>query len=84
MAECEFSSTCLFFGNGLADMPMVSARLKERYCQGNHARCARYVVRKSLGPEGVPADLFPNEYERARRMLSAFSEDVVPPSSTPL
>ena len=70
MAECECLSGCLFFNDKMKDMQGVSVLYKNRYCRDDNSQCARYLVFKGLGKPGVPADLYPNNVDRARLILS--------------
>ena len=71
MVECEALSTCPFFNDKLADMPGTAAVFKRVYCQGAYSACARYLVSKALGKPKVPANLFPNQQDRAREIIAA-------------
>jgi len=71
MAERERVQTCPFFNDKMKNMPASAELMKDKYCRGDFASCARYMVLKALGKEKVPSDLFPNEAERARRIISA-------------
>jgi len=73
MAECEKLAKCPFFNNQLADMPAVSGLLKQSYCLGDKSECARYEV--SAAGLAVPADLFPNDTARARKLLERIRKD---------
>ena len=68
MAFCEKLNSCLFFTGQMANMPAVSDLMKESYCKGDRTRCARYQV--SVAGLTVPSDLFPNDVERARQLIS--------------
>lgn len=68
MQECEKLSVCPFFNDRLGTMPAVSGLLKQTYCLGDKTACARYKVSSAGIP--VPMDLFPNDVERARKLLS--------------
>ncbi|MBN2628051.1 MAG: hypothetical protein JXA95_15390 [Spirochaetales bacterium] len=59
MADCENLGGCPFF-NGENDEEM-----KTKYCKNNNLNCARYMVSNSCGKDKVPADLAPNEKEKA-------------------
>ena len=53
-------------------MPMESglgAIYKKKYCMDNNASCARYIVIQSLGPENVPATLYPGMLDVARQII---------------
>ena len=69
MADCECLKTCPFFNDQMANMPAVADLMKRRYCHTDSSGCARYQVFSRLGRENVPADLFPNQEDYARRIL---------------
>jgi hypothetical protein len=70
MADCESISTCIFFHDNMASMPDIAAMMKRRLCQGDNSKCARWIVRSKLGPASVPSDLFPNQIDRANKLVS--------------
>ncbi len=70
MADCERLSGCPFFNDKMANMPTMANLMKKKYCQGNKLYCARYTVFQKLGREKVPADLFPNQIERALEIIN--------------
>ena len=70
MADCELLPTCIFFNDKMLNYPTTAEFLKKVYCQGDNGACARFVVFKALGREGVPADLFPHNIDRARNLVS--------------
>ncbi len=53
----------------MANMPATSVLYKHRYCKGENSRCARLHVLEEAGPEAVPGDLFPNQWERAAEII---------------
>ncbi|HVN20548.1 MAG TPA: hypothetical protein VMU05_17310 [Dongiaceae bacterium] len=67
MAECEKLKKCPFFTDKMANMPSVAEVMKRNYCLGDKNLCARYQL-ASAGLS-VPADLFPNDIDRARALL---------------
>lgn len=70
MADCECLTRCPFFNGKVAGMfPSTVEMMKQRLCRGDPSECARYMVFKRLGREAVPADLLPNQAERARALL---------------
>jgi hypothetical protein len=69
MAECECLPKCPFFNDKMADMPAMAAMMKKRYCLGDKTNCARWAVRAALGPTHVPIDLFPNQMDRAEKVI---------------
>jgi hypothetical protein len=69
MGNCECMSGCPFFNDKMNNMPAMADMYKKKYCQTDYAGCARYMVMKKLGKPAVPADLFPNQKQRALEIL---------------
>jgi hypothetical protein len=70
MPACECLPKCIFFHDRMPNKPASAELLKKRFCLGDNTMCARYQVRSARGPDGVPADLFPNQTDRAREFLT--------------
>ena len=70
MAECPLLAKCIFFNDKMASMPTASELMKKKYCLKDNTTCARYMVCSTLGREHVPADLFPNNVDRVKVLLS--------------
>ena len=70
MAKCECLDECPFFNDKMKDPEGVKAIYKQRYCRGDNARCARYMVWKELGEEAVPIDLYPYMHGEADEILA--------------
>ena len=66
---CECINQCPFFNDRMANMPAMAEIYKKRYCEGDFQECARYMVFKALGKPAVPSDLFPNQKEKALKIL---------------
>jgi hypothetical protein len=71
MPDCERLAGCPFFNDKMADMPTMANIYKQKYCHDDFEKCARYMVARVKGKEAVPADLFPNQFSRADKILSA-------------
>jgi len=71
MAECVCLAGCPFFNDKMKGMEGVAELFKARYCMGDSSLCARHMVFEKLGKPGVPADLYPNQLDRARAILVA-------------
>lgn len=71
MADCECLPGCVFFNDKMADKPSTTEMMKKRYCKGDNAGCARYVVKVALGTNRVPSDLYPNQLDKARELVVA-------------
>ncbi len=69
MADCECLPRCPFFNDRMAGMPVMADQMKKKYCQGEFDTCARHMVFKVKGSEGVPLDLFPNQTERVPELI---------------
>jgi hypothetical protein len=68
MADCEYLKGCLFFNDEMLDNTGLGAIYKEKYCQRDNAKCARYLIAKKLGPDKVSANLYPNMYDQAFKL----------------
>jgi hypothetical protein len=66
---CEILPTCIFFNDKMKDMPGTTSFFKIKFCQGNNTHCARHIVLIACGRENVPPDLFPNQEERAVKIV---------------
>ncbi len=62
---------CPFFNDKMAEMPSMTHIFKSRYCLGDSFSCARHMVFQELGSDKVPADLFPNQQDRAKDVIAA-------------
>jgi len=51
-------------------MPATADILKKKYCKDGYTTCARHMVFKALGRPKVPADLFPQQAEKAEKIIS--------------
>lgn len=70
MAKCLFVQNCPFYAETMRGMPANASRMKELYCTDDFKSCARFMVGKQLGEARIPANLFPNQNERARTILA--------------
>jgi hypothetical protein len=71
MADCELLAGCLFFNDKMATKPATAEMMKSSYCRGNNSACARFLVFNKLGRPMVPSDLYPDNVERAKLILSS-------------
>jgi len=71
MTQCECVAGCIFFNDKMANMPSTAAIYKKKYCETDSSSCARHMVFKALGKLRVPADLFPNQTDKAQQMIMA-------------
>jgi hypothetical protein len=71
MPDCKVLDKCIFFNDQMANMPAMADHYKKKYCQKDNGTCARWVVLQALGREKVPADLFPNQWDRAQQIVAA-------------
>ncbi len=70
MAQCEKLSACPFFNDKMANKPGMTNLFKNNYCLKDNSQCARYMVATKLGKEKVPTDMYPNEVERATKLIA--------------
>ncbi len=78
MPECEYMSTCTFFNDRMPKMPASAELFKQKYCRADKASCARFMILSALGRHRVPKDMYPNEIERAKRILARHRSRVAP------
>ncbi len=71
MPDCGLIEKCLFFNDKMENKPALTEMYKQKYCKGDYPACARYVVVEALGREKVPPNLFPNQADTAKRIISA-------------
>ncbi|WAM33035.1 hypothetical protein [Caldicellulosiruptor morganii] len=79
MSECPNLKTCPFFNDKMSNMPAIANIYKRRYCLGEgvgNEGCARWIVYSKLGKEYIPADLFPNQIERAEQILKSSGGEI--------
>ena len=69
MANCECLEGCIFFHDRMAQKPAMAEVYKQKYCLTDNSQCARHMVFRRLGKGTVPADLYPNQVERAAELL---------------
>ncbi len=75
MADCQKLKMCPFFRDQMAFLPKAADELKLRFCKGDFHSCARHM----LISRGIPAgDVYPNEEERALRILARANKLAVP------
>jgi len=70
MADCQCLTGCPFFNDKMPDTSGLGAIYKKKYCQGDPAKCARYMVFTKLGKSAVPTDMYPNMIDSARQILA--------------
>ena len=70
MADCAKLAKCIFFNDKMPNMPAMANLFKQRYCKTDFDRCARFIVASKLGGERVPGDLFPNDQDRAQKLIT--------------
>jgi hypothetical protein len=70
MAQCELLAGCIFFNDKMANYPSTAEFLKKKHCLSDPETCARLMIVKAVGRPHVPGDLFPNDVERARKIIA--------------
>jgi hypothetical protein len=54
----------------MAERPATANAYKRRFCKEDNTSCARYMVFKAKGKDSVPANLFPNQQDRAQKIIA--------------
>ncbi len=70
MADCTLLQGCLFFNDKMGGTPATAEIYKKRYCKGDPSGCGRFMIATTLGREKVPVDLFPNQTEQAKKIIT--------------
>lgn len=70
MADCQCMAGCPFYNDHMKGKEGMAELYKAKYCRGDNAGCARYMVFSKMGKTAVPADLYPNMTGKAQEILS--------------
>jgi len=70
MNECEFIKKCPFFLGELAEKPVETEELKDKYCRNNNLNCARYMISQAAGEAKIPENLYPDEKTIAYQVIA--------------
>lgn len=68
--RCEKLEGCPFYNDKMSMDKGIGSLYKKKYCEGDKTLCARYKVSLTLGKELVPADLYPNMFDRAEKIIN--------------
>jgi hypothetical protein len=69
MTTCERTENCPFFTTEVGFSPALNDAMKERYCLGEHAQCARRQAAQALGGfDMVPPDMLPSDFDRLAQL----------------
>ena len=60
MDRCELHTSCFFFNEQVSNMPQIMGHLRDKYCNGDFANCARFKISQSCGRDKVPTYIYPN------------------------
>jgi len=72
--SCELHGGCAYFGQQhMEQLTGLASLYRDRYCKGDHARCARHRVLEAFGEGAVPRDMRPNDHTQAAEMLTGAS-----------
>jgi hypothetical protein len=66
---CEIIKECHFFQDNMASLPAAAEIFRKEFCTGDFKECARFIVKIGIGIEQTPKNMFPNEKERAIKMI---------------
>ena len=69
MPDCASLDKCTFFNDQMKDMPSMADMYKREFCRDDFRRCARFRVKRALGKEAVPPDLYPNMDRKADELI---------------
>jgi hypothetical protein len=66
MGACELRTSCFFFNKTADDRPQPADNVRDRYCNGEYGKCARFIISKSRGSDNVPDTLSPDCFNRPK------------------
>jgi hypothetical protein len=69
MTNCECLEGCPFFNGRMPIESALGKLYKERYCLGKFMDCARHQVKTAVGKEKVPTNLYPNMFDKAKKII---------------
>ncbi|NLH48670.1 MAG: hypothetical protein GX444_08700 [Myxococcales bacterium] len=81
MANCDCFEFCPFLQDQMIRKPAMAEVYKQRYCCGNNKECARHMVLLAKGRNFIPADLFPNQVDRAKRIIAGRRDLLAKPAT---
>lgn len=68
--KCDRLEICASFRTEMKRLPAMMHVIQDKYCAGDSQLCARKLIAVSMGAQGVPDDLYPNDMGRAARLLN--------------
>jgi len=69
MTRCALADDCPFFNAEVGFSPDLNEAMRERFCLGDSAGCARLSAVAYMPREEIPADLLPTDAERLQRIV---------------
>ncbi len=69
--NCPKLSLCPFYNDKMPMESGLGAIYKKKYCMGSNKNCARWLVLQNLGPEHVPANLYPSMLDVASQLIES-------------
>lgn len=76
--KCPKLAGCPFYQEKMPLESGLGALYRKGYCETDNSKCARHIVATSLGPQYVPADLYPNMNKRAEQIIAENSAKTKP------
>lgn len=70
MTDCPRARECAFYNDKMSSISGLAPLYKITYCTNQFDACARYLVAQILGTKAVPADLLPNQIQKAYEVIA--------------
>jgi hypothetical protein len=70
MGHCKIMEVCPLLAQGFPLQPARAKTLERDFCRGAK-RCARLKAFEELGPGQVPRDVYPEDYRKVMRLITA-------------
>ncbi len=69
MATCEKLAKCPFYQGEMSMETGLGSIYKQKYCEGDKTKCARYMIATTVGPQFVTNHIYPNMTAQAEKII---------------
>jgi hypothetical protein len=69
--KCSRLESCPFYSSGSKMGSGLNAIYIKKYCMGDNASCARFMVSEALSPDSVPQSLYPGMTDVALQLIKS-------------
>jgi len=76
---CTYCESCSFFTSDIGYSPELNHTMRQRFCYGDNAGCARMIAFLAIG-DNVPVDLLPSDIDRLAELGIPTGTPIAPSS----